>query len=122
MIFIKGFALDRDGDLLIENNQISMINGNDLLRQTIERVLGTNKKEWFLNWDEGITFVNILGKEKPDEVIKNEISQGLLQVDSSFIITDCKINLEKATRKLSVSFTARNDNGEILEGVNVWQA
>ncbi len=44
--------------------QIEMVEGNELLAQTVKTVLGTNKGEWALNTDEGITFANILGKHK----------------------------------------------------------
>lgn len=62
---MKCFALDDKGDLLIKNNEIVMINGNELLKQNIEMVLSTNKGEWSLNIDEGINFANILGKHRP---------------------------------------------------------
>lgn len=60
---MKGFALDEKGDLIIENNEIVMVNGNDLLKQNVKSVLSTNKGEWSLNVEEGINFNNILGKQ-----------------------------------------------------------
>lgn len=36
-----------------------MIDGVDLINQTVKTVLGTNKTEWFLNVDEGIEFNNL---------------------------------------------------------------
>jgi len=117
---MKGFALDSNGDLMIKNNQIQMVNGNELIRQTIESVLKTNKGEWFLDTDEGITFDNILGKEKTEEIIRNEIEQGLSQVDSSFFIDDFSCELNNKTRKLTIKFIVKNENGETIEGENVW--
>lgn len=58
---MQGFKLN-NGDVVIENGEIQMTAGGDLLRQTVETVLNTNKGEWWLNPDEGITFSNILGK------------------------------------------------------------
>ena len=106
---MKGFAL-KNGDVLIEQNRIQMVNGNELLRQTVESVLQTNKREWFLNWQEGINFYNLLGKRKSDEIIENEILQGLLQVDNTFIIEDFKIT--QNGRDMNINFTATNGNGE----------
>lgn len=60
---MKGFALS-DNDILIQNGEIQMIEGADLICQTVRTVLNTNKGEWFLNPDEGINFRNILGKKK----------------------------------------------------------
>ena len=64
MIIIKGFALDDKGDLIIENGDIQMAHGAELTKQTINTVLGTQKGEWFLNWEEGINHNEILGKKR----------------------------------------------------------
>lgn len=65
---MKGFAL-KDGDLLIENGDIQIVTGAELIRQTAEMVLGTNKGEFPLNIDEGIDFSNIFGtaQQMPDK-------------------------------------------------------
>ncbi len=110
---MKSFMLDSNGDLIL--NQ--MIADNDLLAQKCECVLGTNKGEWFVNLNEGIVFANILGKNVTDEAIKNEIFQGLSQVDSSFVLTKFTKDTDTNNRKANVSFTARNSNGETVKGV-----
>lgn len=48
-----------------------------------------------------------------EELIKNEILEGLLQVDSTFSITDFFATYDKETRALSVSFVAQNEKEEI---------
>jgi hypothetical protein len=52
------------------------------------------------------------------DIVRNEIQQGLLQIDSSFIIDDfsCQVN----GRDLIVNFSAHNSDGEIVEVNNVW--
>jgi hypothetical protein len=57
--------LDSNGDIVIKNNKIQMIEGDEVTKQKIETVLGTNKGEWVLNPDEGINFRNITGKYTP---------------------------------------------------------
>lgn len=64
MIVIKSFKLDSNGDVVIKDNKISMVEGAELTAQTVRTVLGTNKGEWFSNLDEGISFKNILGKTR----------------------------------------------------------
>lgn len=117
---MKGFKLDDNGDIVIKNNQISMIDGNELLQQTVKSVLGTNKGEWFLNENEGIFFKNIFGKTIDEDVIRNEILQGLLQVDSSFFISKFNIALDAATRNLKIEFAATNDNGDEVKGSEIY--
>lgn len=60
---MKGFALDAQGDIIIQKGEIQMIYGSELTAQTIKSVLSTQKGEWFLNVDEGINLDNILGKK-----------------------------------------------------------
>ena len=93
-----------------------MIDGNELIRQKVQAVIGTNKGEWFLNVDEGIDFNNLLGKKKSDEIIRNEIIQGLQQVDSSFVLESFDSDFDKKSRKLTVNFKAKNSDGEIVSG------
>ena len=65
--------LDSNGDVVIEKRKIQMIEGNDLLKQKVQLVLGTNKGEWVLNKDEGINFQNIFNP-KLNENISSEKS------------------------------------------------
>ena len=55
-----------------------------------------------------------------ENVIKNEIEQGIAQVDSSLTISEFGCDFDKSTRKLIVSFTARNSNDEMVEVKQVW--
>ena len=109
---MKGFALDSNGDVIIEKDKIKMIDDIELIRQTVQTVLGTNKGEWFLNINEGIDFNNFLGKKKDDEIIKNEILQGLQQVDSSFVLENFSCDFDKKNRKLDIYFKAKNSDGK----------
>lgn len=115
-----GFKLDEKGDILIENNQIQMVSGDELIKQTVKTVIGTNKGEWFLNEDEGITFENILGKFVDEDIIKTEIEDGLLQIDDSFSFTGFCYEFDTDKRKLSISFSAVNDDGTVIEGENTF--
>lgn len=110
---MKCFKLNDKGDVIIENN-IQMVDGDELIRQTCQTVLGTNKREWFLNEDEGINFKNILKKKPNFDLIRNEIRKGLLQVDTTFVINEFEWRLHE--RFLNVSFTATSSSGVIVKG------
>ena len=58
-----GFKL-YDGDLVITNNEIEQVEGDELTVQTIQHVLSTNKGEWLFDTEEGINFDSILGKKR----------------------------------------------------------
>lgn len=60
---MKGFALNEQGDVIIQNGEIQMVYGANLTAQTVRSVLSTQKGEWFLDSNEGINLNNILGKK-----------------------------------------------------------
>lgn len=105
---MKSIALDDSGDILIENNVINMVDGNELLRQKIHEVLQTNQGEWFFDWEQGIIFSNILGKNVTEEAVRTEIERGLRQVDENLTISD--LDMVQSGRTLTVNFTAVNVN------------
>lgn len=111
-----GFKL-QDGDIVIDKGKIQTVDGNELLRQTIEAVLGTNKGEWFLNTDEGITYSNILVKNPDFDIIKNEIIEGLKQVDTDLVLQEYTYRFDKNKRILEINFVAKNsNNNETVNG------
>lgn len=113
---MKGFALDNSGDVIIKNNEIQMVYGNELVRQKVSSVLGTNKREWFFDWDLGIDFSVLLGKGVNGELVKYEIEKGLHQVDESFEISEFSTSVDKTQRKLTVTFKAKASNGAEVGG------
>lgn len=117
---MKGFALDESGDLLIENNEISIVTGDDLLKQKVVSVLRTNLKEWFFDWEQGVDFENLLGKTTSAELARYEILRGLREVDASFTITEFAYSVDKSTRKATVTFKAITDSGQEVGGDVNW--
>lgn len=114
---MQGFMLDDDGDVVINNNDIQLVENEELIRQKVRNVLSTNKGEWFLNEDEGINFDNLLGKNNPEELVRAEIEQGIQQVDENFAITEFEMYADKNSRKLTVNFTATNKDMTITDSV-----
>lgn len=117
---MKGFKLDENGDIAILKNKIQMTEENELLKQKVQTVIGTNKGEWVLNRDEGIRFFSILGKGTSKEEIRNEIQKGLEQTDETFMLTSFKTDMGM-DRKLKISFTAKNSSGGEISVTNYYK-
>lgn len=118
---MKGFALDENGDVLIENGEISMVVGDSLLQQKVWTVLRTNLGEWFFDWDQGIDFNNLLGKHtSSEELVRFEVERGLRQVDETFAIVDFTYEVNRQARKATVSFVAQTSSGETVGGDYTW--
>lgn len=107
---MKSLALDSTGDLLIEHHTLQMVDGNELIRQKVQEVINTNKGEWFFDWEQGVEFSNILGKNVTEEAVMMEISNALLQVDENLTMSD--FSMTKSGRTLAVTFTAKNETTE----------
>lgn len=117
---MKGFAMDENGDVLIENGAISLAVGDNLLQQKVCAVLRTNLKEWFFDWEQGIDFDNLLGKNVGDELARYEIERGLHQVDSTFNLTEFAYTADYSARIAKIVFKARNADGEEVGGEIAW--
>ena len=115
---MKGFKMN-NGDVVISNGKIEMVDGNELLRQTVKSILQTNKGEWFLNETEGINFRAILKKMPDFDEIRSEVLDGLTQVDETFTLD--RFNYEVTERNLAVSFAAHNSSRETVEGAVNYQ-
>ena len=76
---MRAFKLDKQGDLIIHNGELVMIKGHEELTRSIERILTTNLKEWFLDIDFGLDYSAISGKGKSVESIKIAIIEAIYQ-------------------------------------------
>ena len=112
---MRGFQLDKNGDVIIDGGAIQFVEGAELLRQTVEAVLGTNKGEWMFNAEEGISYRDIFTKNPDKNIIREELLDALRQCDESFVIEDfaCFIN---ESRHLVLTFSARRGSGEVITG------
>lgn len=117
---MKGFEMDSTGDVAIVDNKIPMVSGPNLVKQKVQNVLSTNKGEWFLDLNEGIDFDNVLGKGVTEDIVRYEIEQGLLQVDSTFTITEFSCEIDSRNRKVKTHFKAQTGSGEEVEGDYAW--
>lgn len=110
---MQGFALDHNGDVVIQKNKIVMISDKALTLQTVRSIIGTNKGEWFLNTDEGINFDNLHGKNPDYDAIKGEIAQGLSQVNEDLMLKSFDCSLDE-NRKLDINFEASDGTEDII--------
>lgn len=117
---MKGFQLDSSGDLVLNGNTLEMVTEEELIRQKVQTVLSTNRKDWFADWDEGIDFSVILCKQPEEEAVKQELVNGLLQVDETFDLVDFNMEFDRKNRILHITFSARNGSGQTIEGVKTW--
>ena len=104
---MKGFKLDQNGDVVINDNQIQTVSDIELIAQTIKQVINTNLGEWFGDEEEGIDYSVILTKNPNYELIKDTINTAVRQVSESHSIdieTD-NFTFNVDGRNLTINFT-----------------
>ena len=115
---MRNFKLN-DGDLVLNaENNLEMISSNDEIGQCIERVLTTNKNEWFLDLSMGLEFSAIWGKGSTENIIKQTITEAILQVEEVDYVKYINIKLSN-DRHLEVDaiVTLRNDTDIVIKEV-----
>lgn len=103
----KGFSVI-DGDVVIEKT-ISMVEDEELLRQKVTLVVGTNKGEWPYDTEEGISFPVILRKNPDDAEIMATIEAALKRIDETFVLIEFQRDMNN--RNAEIEFRAVNADG-----------
>ncbi|WP_289142927.1 DUF2634 domain-containing protein [uncultured Brevibacillus sp.] len=110
-----------NGDIVFdENGELIMIEGPEEVAQCAADVLGTNKKEWFLNPLKGIKFRAFLDKYQSEEEMREEIRQGLFQEPRIKTVESIHFTIDRKKRTIEIHFQATADTGErINEAVTI---
>lgn len=104
------------GDRLIENGNYQLVNDIDVVKQLLESNLKLIKKDWFLNFDEGILYLDndngLLGASEVDAAIEGQLlatienTKGVLTVES--------FEFEIENNALIVNSTALSEFGPVI--------
>lgn len=111
---MKTFKLDHNGDVVITNGKIELVEGVELVVQTLRQVLATNLGEWFGDKEEGIDFYAILTKNPNYDIVQDTINTAVRKVADGLGVelTTSGFVFEKHNRNLHISFKLTLDNAE----------
>ena len=117
----QDFCLSSNGDIVIEENNIKLIEGKQVYIQAFQQILRTRLGEYFLNLNEGFDFDVFLGKKVIDEEeAMSALQSAGLQVEEFVKFTSITYTFNKNTRVLSVVFEALfSDGSEISDELEV---
>ena len=115
---LTDIALTRSGDLFVnENGDFEII---DSVRQAISIKLRWIKGEWIFNQALGTPyFESILVKKPNDALIEKLIKDQILSVDGVIGVSSISLQNDRASRALTVKFTARTSEEEIESEVEI---
>lgn len=114
---MKDILLDANGDLDFTNGDISF---TDSVSQAIKIRLRWFANEWRINPDYGMPYYDDIFIKNPNKVLLEEkIREEILSVDEVSEVTSVNIDIDSATRRATISFTAVVGEEEIKEEVEV---
>lgn len=108
------FKIDSNNDIAIENNRFLLLDGPDAIGQNQKTNLKMYFGEWFLNTEEGVPwFQTILGKGSNPVVVDAVLKNAIASTPGTISIDDFTLDLDDATRELSLEYSATVQNGTV---------
>lgn len=112
---MRDFKLDKNGDVIIDDGDITMISDNEEISQRIATTLRTRLNE-FEPVDEpmGLTRENALGKGYNQDFLQEDIEDAIsTQVDENIDVQEINFTKSDADRSLSVEVKYMLPNGDV---------
>lgn len=100
-----------EGDLRLTTGQLTLVDGNDAVRQHIANRLRFFLGEWFLDLRQGLPFYQDVLVKNPDrESVRSIFRTTILRTPGVEAVDELQLTVS-ASRVLSVSFRARLEDG-----------
>lgn len=111
----RDLELDSTGDLVFENGDFALVQGEDAIGQECRIALGLWLGEFPFNTNAGTDWANIYNvKEITDGEIANEVRRVLLAVAGVQSVDSVTVTRDTATRAASLDIEVRADTGAVL--------
>jgi len=109
--------LSADGDLEIVDGDMVIIDGPEAIRQHLNVRLAFFRGEWFLDPSLGVPyFERVLRKPLRQTVLASVFRDAILETPGVKALDRLEFDVDAATRRLTVSFTAITDSGTRIDG------
>lgn len=107
-------------DLQFSNYDLSLVDTLEATRQRLTVKLRLFFREWFLQRDAGLPYYDSMNAKNPDLLIlEGQIKRAILSTQRVLEILSFSANFDVETRTLSVSFSARTDDGILNEQISI---
>ena len=108
--------LDQNGDLLIQDDALKIVDGDDAIVQHLSIRLRFFKGEFFLDTRLGVPYFDQVLIKNPDLVsVRGILREVILETPGIDTIDAFSTEFDGLTRKLAVTFTATKIDGEVLD-------
>jgi hypothetical protein len=118
MATYSDYKLDINGDRVIENSSFVLVFDKDVIKQQMETNMKLSKKDWFLNFDEGIQYFDsdnnedgLLGAREITSAQEGQLQATAENTIGVVSLNNFEVNL--LTKSLIVNIEALTIFGEI---------
>ncbi len=119
---MSDFKIGPDGDLVIENGDLVIVEGLAAIGQHVAMRLRSYKGEWFLDQNAGVPyFQEVLEKGTPAARIRAIFQRIILETDGIISVNSMTLDYDASARTLVVDFAATTTLGplESVEEITV---
>ena len=111
---MSDIALDDNGDIQISGSDLTLTTGVDAIKQHLSQRFRMFYGEWFLDMERGVPYFQQVLKKNPDSVIMDSIFKStIINTPGVIQLTEFNLDVDSATRQLSLSFKAICSDGEV---------
>ena len=119
---MSDFKIGADGDLVIENGDVVIVDGLAAIGQHVAMRLRSFKGEWFLDQNFGVPYLQeVLGKGTPATRLRAIFQEIILGTAGVVSVDSMELDYDGATRTLTIDFAATTTLGplESVEEITV---
>lgn len=111
---MSSFQLDRDGDLLLTNNSLTLTTGLEAIRQHLQCKFRLFMGEWFLDLDAGVPWFQEVFKKNTSFVVLQEIFKDtILSTPGVIELKTFNFDYDRQRREASLDFQCLTKEGLI---------
>ena len=100
------------GDLLLQNNDLTIIDNAERVAQQILITLRFWYGEWFLDTTQGVPYLEYILVKNPNENhIRQILTEAILSVEGVNTVDDMELDFDVRNRRMVVTYTATTDYG-----------
>ena len=111
---VRDIKLSAENDLMVSGRDLVMVSDLEAVEQAVRIKLQFIKGEWFLDANAGTPYFDgVFGKGNGLHLVSSLLRRSILDVPGVNEVTALNLSVNNETRKLTVSFKASTDLGEI---------
>lgn len=113
---MANLELDNDGDLLVTNNALTIIEGDAAISQHLSVRLQFFKGEWVMDVRLGIPYYEYVLVKNPDlSLVRSIFRKAILDTPGIDTLEEFTLSYDNPSRTLGLSFTAKKTDGDLLD-------